>query len=509
MHPSPVLARWQQHAGSTRTAIVDAEGAHSWEELDARSRVLAEALLIARPTLAGQRVALLVEPGATFVASLFAVFRAGGCAVILSPLHPAAESAYFLQDARVMTVLVSEKYLDKLPTPSPNTRIFPVEALLRHAPPPSPDHLPQVLASDAALQVYTSGTTGKPKGAVLTHGNLGAQQEALGAAWGMNENDVLLHLLPLHHVHGLSIALLSVLGAGGSARMLAGFDAARVWEELGQSTLFMAVPTIYSKLLAAWDAADASTREGWSSHARALRLSTSGSAALPVSVGDRWRELTGAFPLERYGMTEIGVALSNPVESTQRRPGTVGRPLRGVGIRIVDEAGADAPSGELWVSGPSVFPGYFQREAETQNAFVTHEGTRYFRTGDTVNKEEDGSIRILGRTSVDILKSGGYKLSALELEELFRENPAVGEVAVVGVPDEVWGDRVVACIVPRPGSEAACAEEALRAWLKERVAAYKVPRHVLTFTELPRNAMGKVVKPELTKVAAQRLTAET
>ncbi len=512
MQPSPVLARLQQHAHahSSRTAILDAGGAHSWEELDARSRVLAEALLIARPSLAGQRVALLVEPGAAFVASLFAVFRAGGCAVILSPLHPATESAYFLQDARVLTVLVSEKYLEKLPTPSPNTRIFPVEALLRHAPPPSPDRLPEVFAHDAALQVYTSGTTGRPKGAVLTHGNLGAQQEALGEAWGMEESDVLLHVLPLHHVHGLSIALLNVLGVGGSARMLPAFDAARIWEELGQSTVFMAVPTIYSKLLAAWDSADASTQERWSSHARALRLSTSGSAALPVSVGDRWRQLSGAFPLERYGMTEIGVALSNSLDPAQRRPGTVGRPLGNrVGLRIVDESGADAASGELWVSGPSVFPGYYQREAETEKSFALHEGTRYFRTGDTVAREDDGSIRILGRTSVDILKSGGYKLSALELEELFRDNPAVGEVAVVGVPDEVWGDRVVACIVPRPGAENDCAEEALRAWAKERVAAYKVPRSVLMFSELPRNAMGKVVKPELTKVAAQRLSAET
>ncbi len=504
MRPSPVLARWQQHAGSTRTAIVDAAGSHTWMELDARSRALGEALLIGRPTLGGQRVALLVEPGAAFVEALYAVFRSGGCAVVLSPLHPVTESAYFLQDARVQSVLVSEKYLDKLPTPAPNTRVFPVEAL-RHTPAPPPERFPQLDASHAALQVYTSGTTGKPKGAVLTHGNLGAQQEALGEAWGMRSDDVLLHVLPLHHVHGLSIALLNVLGVGGTARMLPGFDAARVWEGLGESTVFMAVPTIYSKLLAAWDAADGPTRDRWSAHARRLRLSTSGSAALPVSVGERWRSLTGAFPLERYGMTEIGVALSNPLEPTQRMPGSVGRPLRDVTLRIVDEAGADASSGELWVAGPSVFPGYFGREAETEKSFSTHEGVRFFRTGDTVLREDDGSIRILGRTSVDILKSGGYKLSALELEELLREHPAVAEVAVVGIPDEVWGERVVACVVPRPGEEAQCGEESLREWAKERVAAYKVPKHVLTLFELPRNAMGKVVKPELVKIAAQRL----
>jgi malonyl-CoA/methylmalonyl-CoA synthetase len=177
----------------------------------------------------------------------------------------------------------------------------------------------------------------------------------------------------------------------------------------------------------------------------------------------------------------------------------VGRPLPGVEIRVVDDAGQEAPSGELWVRGPSVFPGYHRREEATRAAFAELNGVRYFRTGDTVVLEPDGYVRILGRTSVDILKSGGYKLSALELEELLREHPAVGEVAVVGVPDDVWGERVVACVVPREGQEAACTEEALRAFAKERVAAYKVPKQVVLLPELPRNAMGKVVKPELVK----------
>jgi len=350
---------------------------------------------------------------------------------------------------------------------------------------------------DPALQIYTSGTTGKPKGAVLTHGNLGAQQRLLGEAWGMREDDVLLHCLPLHHVHGLSIALLNVLGAGGCARMLA-YEATRVWEALGESTVFMAVPTIYAKLLAAYDAADAQTRARWGSHARTLRLATSGSAALPVGLAARWRELTGVIPLERFGMTEIGVALSNPLHG-ERRAGSVGLPLPTVEVRVVDEAGREAQTGELWVRGPSVFPGYHRREEATQQAFAVLDGVRYFRTGDTVVREPDGYVRILGRTSVDILKSGGYKLSALELEELLREHPAVGEVAVVGVPDEVWGDRVVACVVPRAGQEAQCSEEVLRAFAKERVAAYKVPKQVVLLQELPRNAMGKVVKPELVR----------
>jgi malonyl-CoA/methylmalonyl-CoA synthetase len=173
----------------------------------------------------------------------------------------------------------------------------------------------------------------------------------------------------------------------------------------------------------------------------------------------------------------------------------------------LDDGGGDAEVGELLIAGPSVFAGYHQRAEATAAAFTTHAGQRWFRTGDTVQRDADGSYRVLGRTSVDVLKSGGYKLSALELEELLREHPAIAEVAVVGVPDETWGDRVVACVVPRAGQASACEEGLVRAWAKDRVAPYKVPRQVLCFTELPRNALGKVVKPQLVSAVRSRLAA--
>jgi malonyl-CoA/methylmalonyl-CoA synthetase len=218
---------------------------------------------------------------------------------------------------------------------------------------------------------------------------------------------------------------------------------------------------------------------------------TSGSAALPVTIGERWRGLTGAYPLERFGMTEIGVGTSNPLEPTGRRPGTVGLPLPTVATRIVDD--------ELWIAGPSVFAGYHERLEANREAFVVEHGTRWFKTGDTVARDPDGYVRILGRTSVDILKSGGYKLSALEIEEVLREHAAVAEVAVVGVADATWGERVVACVVPREGREDECAEDALRSFARERLAPYKVPKQVVHLRELPRNAVGKVIKPELAK----------
>ena len=190
-------------------------------------------------------------------------------------------------------------------------------------------------------------------------------------------------------------------------------------------------------------------------------------------------------------MTEIGVGATNPLDAAQRRPGTVGMPLPTVETRIVDD--------ELWVAGPSVFLEYHGKPDATRDSFVLEGGTRWFRTGDTVAREADGTLRILGRTSVDILKSGGYKLSALEIEDVLREHPAVADVAVVGLPDATWGERVVACVVARPGRSTECTEEALRAFAKERLASYKVPRTIVPMTELPRNAIGKVVKPTLLK----------
>jgi malonyl-CoA/methylmalonyl-CoA synthetase len=177
----------------------------------------------------------------------------------------------------------------------------------------------------------------------------------------------------------------------------------------------------------------------------------------------------------------------------------VGPPLPTVGTRVVGDDGRDADSGELWISGPCVFAGYRDRPEATREAFVDHAGERWFRTGDTVAREPDGYLRILGRTSVDILKSGGYKLSALEIEEVLREHEAVAEVAVVGVPDPLWGDRVVACVIARAGREDECTEDGLRGFAKERLAAYKVPKQVVLMTDLPRNAVGKVMKPELLK----------
>ena len=298
-------------------------------------------------------------------------------------------------------------------------------------------------------------------------------------------------------MHGLAIALLTALGAGATTR-LTSFVAPEIWDAMADATVFMGVPSMYHRLFLAFDAADEATRARWSASAKALRLATSGSAALPVTLAERWRSLTGKIPLERFGMTEIGVGITNALDG-ERYPGCVGFPLPSVETRIVSDDEQIAETGELWIRGPSVFHGYHRREEETRRAFAKDPdgGAPWFRTGDTVTRTSaNGPFKILGRTSVDILKTGGYKVSALEIEEVLREHPSVGEVAVIGVPDEAWGDRVVACVVLHAAAPA-CNEATLRAFAKERLAGYKVPKDVLFLTELPKNALGKVKKPEL------------
>src|SRR5208283_1831233 len=285
--------------------------------------------------------------------------------------------------------------------------------------------------------------------------------------------------------------------------MLPRFDANAVWERIvsGSLTLFMAVPTVYVKLIAVWDAASPERRIALSQACARLRLMVSGSAALPVSTLARWKEISGHTLLERYGMTEIGMALSNPFRG-QRVPGSVGTPLPIVEVQLVSESGqAVAPGspGEIEVRGPSVFAEYWGKPDATRDGF--RDG--WFRTGDTA-VVENGVYRILGRTNIDILKTGGHKVSALEIEEALREHPAIAECAVVGVADPEWGERVAAALVLNEGNTLDL--PSLRAWAKEFLAAHKLPSRLLVLDALPRNAMGKVMKPA---IAAMFKTADT
>lgn len=350
--------------------------------------------------------------------------------------------------------------------------------------------------------VYTSGTTGKPKGVVTTHANLRAQVTSLVDAWEWTADDRTLLVLPLHHVHGIVNVLSCALWSGAACEIAPRFDADETWRaiESGRLTLFMAVPTIYRRLVTAYDDAPPQRRARMSDGCRQMRLMVSGSAALPVQTLERWREISGHTLLERYGMTEIGMALSNPLHG-ERRPGSVGVPLPSVEMRIVDEEGAEVEPGtpgEVEIRGPSVFREYWRRPQATAEAFRGG----WFRTGDVGLAEAGGYVRLLGRRSVDIIKTGGYKVSALEIEEVLREHPAVSECAVVGIEDPEWGERV--CAAVEMAETDAFAPDEIVAWARGRLAPYKLPRQVRRVDLLPRNAMGKVVKPEVAKLFTEK-----
>jgi malonyl-CoA/methylmalonyl-CoA synthetase len=348
-----------------------------------------------------------------------------------------------------------------------------------------------------ALILYTSGTTGKPKGVVTTHQNIEAQVTSLLSAWGWTADDRILHVLPLHHIHGIVNVLTCALWAGAECHMLRKFEADTVWNRIGEGdlTLLMAVPTIYAKLIAAWEAAGCDRQQRLSAGCKKMRLMVSGSAALPVQILEKWQSISGHLLLERYGMTEIGMALSNPLHG-QRRAGTVGQPLPQVEVRLVDESGepvAPGTPGEIQVRSPGVFLEYWQNPDATARAFRGG----WFCTGDLA-VVEDGHYRIMGRMSVDIIKTGGYKVSALEIEEVLRSHPDIQECAVVGVAHAEWGEQVCAALVLKPGCHLTL--EAFRGWAKGQLAVYKVPARILSVAELPRNAMGKVTKPTVAQL---------
>ena len=484
---SPLHGRLTRHPRPADPAIVDDDGrAVTYAQLLARAGALAGSLLGAADNLGGQPVAFLAPPSAAYVEALLGIVLAGGTAVPLSPLHTAAELGHVLDDAQPCRVLASAALVDRLRA-SAGAR--PVEALPPAGAPATPARIATVLPEQPALMLYTSGTTGRPKGVVHDHAAVAAALSTLEQAWGWRRDDRLLHVLPLHHTHGVVVALLGALWAGARVRF-ATFAADRVWDLLADATVFMAVPTIYAKLVDAFSATPA-RQAAWRAAAAGLRLATSGSAALPAPLFRAFETLTGQRLLERYGMTEIGMALSNPLAGA-RLPGTVGRELPGVVVEITDESGQPVPPGEpgeLRVRSPQMFSRYHRDPEATARAFDADDR---FLTGDTAVREPTGAIRLLGRTSVDILKSGGYKLSALEIEDALRDHPAIADLAVVGLPDETWGDRITAFVVPHPGT--ALTLEALQTHARDRLAPYKLPRDLRLVDALPRNAMGKVMK---------------
>jgi malonyl-CoA/methylmalonyl-CoA synthetase len=554
--------------------------------------------------LLGARVAISSVPGPEFIAAMHAIWLCGGIAVPIARGASKDETAYVLRDADVAAfalvkerdppeeVEAKEKKTETNDAPSDDTAPSPwdaseredaLDAIEASGTTPAMIIVPEVpglknasesdpaafvfsepsshrnrneTRDEGALLIYTSGTTGQPKGVLHTHGTLAAQCHSLCAAWEWHESDAILHCLPLHHIHGLVNAWMCAHWVGARvefARHRTGFSPRYVWSRLrrGGITVFMGVPTTYVVLLRALrfqKKRDPRAFESSRSAVQSLRLVVSGSASCPVPVMREWtNETGGAVLLERYGATEIGMALSNPLRPiTDRVPGTVGKPLPGVEIAFapLPAEGGDGGGGgeivfsnrekksarfdsktgpgELLVRGPGVFREYWNRPEATRESF-TEDG--FFKTGDFVEMVVDGdgfgqgAYRVLGRTSVDIIKTGGFKVSALEVEAKLLEHPRVREVSVVGVPDDAYGERGVAIVVLEDpdldsdaddmGSDVDAKEEGKRKgvaawnesdvkkWARGKMAEYKVPVRFRVVDALPRNAMGQVNKKHL------------
>ena len=489
-----LIERASLHA--SRTAFRAPSGNHTYAELLENSASIARALLNGCEDLAEERIAFLLPSGMPYAEVLWGIWRAGGIAVPLSVAARQAELEHVLRTAGVRRVIVSGAPHDALSNAASSVAASCLSrGQLNRAEPAS---MPTVDATRRALIVFTSGTTSSPKGVVWTHGMLDAQIQALVSSWEWQSGDSIPLFLPLHHIHGILNVLSCALWIGACVEPFDSFDSEAILSRVRQRaySVFMAVPTVYARLAQTLEALPASEKAAYREAFGAMRLMVSGSAALPATLHEHWYALTQQVLLERYGMTEIGMALSNPLHG-ERRPGSVGLPLPAMEIQLVNDGGVVVPGehepGEIWARGSGVFREYWENPRATAAAF----SETWFRTGDIAIRER-GYYRILGRQSVDIIKSGGYKISALEIEHLLLSHPAIAECAVVGLPDPVWGEVVCLAAVLNGGKSLDLGE--LSNWCADKLSEYKQPRCLEVLNALPRNALGKVLKPELIRL---------
>ncbi|MGV9725273.1 acyl-CoA synthetase [Nocardia beijingensis] len=436
-----------------------------------RSDLLGAATSVAERVAGAERVAVLAEPTVRTVLAVVGCLIAGVTVVPVPPDSGTAERAHILADSG------AQAWLGK----APEEASLPVVPVRLHA--RSWHTYPEPDPAGTAFVLYTSGTTGLPKGVILSRGAIAAGLDALAEAWAWTASDTLVHGLPLFHVHGLILGLLGPLRVG-SPLIHTGKPAPQAYAA-AKGSLYFGVPTVWSRVVDDPDAAK---------QLADARLLVSGSAPLPVQVFERLRELTGHAPVERYGMSETMITLSTRADG-ERRPGWVGTPVRGVRTRIRDESGAPVPHdgesiGALEVSGPMLFDGYLNRPEATAQSW-TEDG--WFRTGDVAVIDPEGFHRIVGRESVDLIKSGGYRVGAGEVETVLLGHPAVAEAAVVGLPDDDLGQRITAFVVLRD----AATERELIDHVAGQLSVHKRPREIRVVDALPRNAMGKVQKKQL------------
>ena len=492
-----LYARLEAHFPTDRSAtcLETPDGAvWSFAEVEAESARYA-ALVAERGVVPGDRVAVQVEKSPRALILYLACLRAGAVYLPINPAYPSRELDYFLADAEPRMVVGCRESLNGLSTLCERRGVGTLltldahdEGTLVEASRGLPDRFDTVAREpgDLAALLYTSGTTGKPKGAMLTHANLFSNAQVLHAAWGFRTGDVLLHMLPIFHTHGLFVACHTSLLNGSPMIFCPRFDAVEACRLLPRATVFMGVPTFYVRLL---------REAGFVARQCAnMRLFVSGSAPLLEQTFEEFRERTGHTILERYGMTECGMSTSNPLDD-ERRAGTVGLPLPGVDLRVVGDDGTPVAPGEVGhieFKGPNVFSGYWRMPDKTAEEF-TADG--YFRSGDLGRTDEDGYVTIVGRGK-DLVITGGFNVYPKEVELLIDKIDGVMESAVIGLPHPDFGEQVTAVVVREAGAAGPSERSVIEA-LKHELAGYKVPKQVFFTEELPRNSMGKVRKSVL------------
>lgn len=474
-----------------RIAIESENKEYSYKNILDKSDLIASFLLGKKSDLLEQRIGILVNPNIDYVTILWGIWKSGGVAVPLSLSATENELKHYITDSGINIIISSKNCEQKQNIPNINDlKIINVENLETHIKTP----LPRLSLERRAMIIYTSGTTNKPKGVVSTHKNIEAQITALTEAWHWSKEDHIPLFLPLHHIHGIINSLCCPLFVGAKTTMLGSFNVDRICEEISSKdfTVFTAVPTIYFSLI---DKLEESNDKNIINGFRKMRLMMSGSAALASEIHKKWKNLTGQELLERYGMTEVGMALSNKIDG-ERRPGSVGIPLPGVEIKLEDDEGKiitdEGEAGQVMIRGPQVFLEYINLSEKTKDSFK--EG--WFLTGDVAMLEK-GYFKLLGRDSIDVIKSGGYKISALEIEDILLGHPNIKECAVIGKEDKKWGQIVVSAIVIR---EKELSIEEVQKWCSKSLSGYKIPRIIKIIEELPKNSMGKITKTKLKKL---------
>jgi len=451
------------------------------------------------------RISLLVPPSFEYAASTYAIWSNQCVSVPLCTSHPVNEMDYYVKDSESSLIIAHSSFAQTAQTLSEHNNNLPYLII---------DDLPQTTSAQIteaenfgqrvassldnespSVFIYTSGTTSKPKGVVHTHSTIWNSIDMLSEEWHWNRDDSILNVLPLHHVHGLVNITLCALYNGASVTF-GSPNPVKIWNNFRNLTdlnVFMAVPTVYAKLIEVFENLPESEQTACREACQRFRLMVSGSAALPNSVMNEWYDISKHWLLERYGMTEILMVLSQKYMEDQdkkiyRKAGTVGFPMKNVETKITED-------GELYIKSATMFKEYYNKPEKTKEEF-TEDG--WFKTGDCAVIDDEGYYKIEGRKNIDIIKYGGYKISALDIERTFLEHGLIKEIVVMGVPDETYGERIAALIVLKENvKKTQVNAEELRKWARDKIAKYKIPELILLVDDVPKNAMGKVAKKSL------------